>query len=210
MATQPVFPIGENYPADESITISSTFGASPGACQIGPETSVTFTNNSTSTINIMFLPNMQPGLPTPPPPVFNNIAALAPGATSAAQTSQNDSITVDYDVIVGNIVYGPYAIQVADGPLYIQMVLSNGEAQCTPGPATIPIGGSVVMSPGDSNSYNIGWKNNVDPFDPAITTADGNVHTEDVGTILTYTYTAKVPAPGGGTTSGGGTIHVSS
>ena len=74
MAAARVFPMGETV---QTITINSSFVASPQAIIYGLGTTVEFTNNSGVAININFVPN------PPGPTLFTNIANLANGASSS-------------------------------------------------------------------------------------------------------------------------------
>jgi len=212
MATQRVIPIEEDtYPAKE-ITIqlvNNNYVPTPRACKIAgsEQQSVTFTNNSGAPVNITFEPN--PITPT----VFNDILNLANNSSSGPWPPQVADGTVNYFVnpVGGNSVE-PYAIQVGIGPMKIQVVYNSalGLAKCTPDPVAIPYAGTLEMDAGDSNSYSVTWKNNIDPFAPTnpLTTVDNTPHTEDVAALLTYTYTVQKTSPQEGTGNGGGRVKV--
>jgi|CZKY01.1.fsa_nt_gi hypothetical protein len=214
MATQRVIPIEEDtYPAQE-ITIqlvNNNYVPTPQACKIygSQQQSVTFINNSGATVNITFEPN--PITPT----VFNDILNLANNTSSGPWSPLVADGTVNYFVnpAGGNSVQ-PYAIQVGIGPMKIQVVYDSalGLAKCTPDPVAIPYAGTLEMDAGDSNSYSVTWKNNIDPFAPTnpLTTVDNTPHTEDVAALLTYTFSVQKtpPSPKEGTGRGGGKVIV--
>ena len=110
-----VIPYEDNVVAP-NINITPT-GASPEGCflqQTGQ--TITFTNNSGVSIDITFVPN--PVLPNQV--VFNDILGLSPPPpnNTNTQTPQVANGSVNYNVNIGGTKYGPYAIQVGNGPFW--------------------------------------------------------------------------------------------
>jgi hypothetical protein len=212
MATARVIPRQEIV---QVINIDSTFTASPKAVIIAAGTEVNFTNNSGATINITFEPN------PPGPALFVNTPNLAPG-TIDGQTPQPANGSVNYYVnVVGGASHGPYAIQVGNGPLYIQVTYNNatGQGICTPDQPVIPYLGYLEMISNDYN-YSVSWPTSFgDPFTPLLTSigigAPNNTPHKETSNLADYKYTVTklgatklgVAAAGGG---GGGTIKVKS
>src|ERR1700691_6119427 len=136
MAAARVFPMGEEV---QTISINSSFVASPQAIIYGIGTTVEFTNNSGVAININFVPN-PPGYT-----LFTNVANLANGASNS-QGPINTQGAANYYVNAGGTNYGPYAIQVGNGSLWIQVTDVNSVGQGVPGAAVIPAGGGLQMN----------------------------------------------------------------
>lgn len=126
--------------------------------------SITFTNNSGSAVDIRFEPNPVYSNVI----VFNDIVGLSSNHTNT-QTPQVANGSVNYHVVVGATRYGPYAIQVGSGPLYIQLSYDSaiGKIVSTPDSPAIPAGGTVEMVSADL-TYNVSWSSG-DPFTPALT-----------------------------------------
>ena len=207
MSAARVIPMEETA---QVITIDSTFAASPKAVIIPAGQPVGFTNNSGATITIQFEPN------PPGPTLFTNVPPLANGATNS-QTPQaaNGNGAVNYYVVdPGGTQHGPYAIQVGNGPLYIQVTYSQalGAGQCTPSPAVIPYQGYLEMISNDYN-YSVNWPTSFgDPFTPALTSigigASNNSPHKEIANLADYNYTLTKTGIGAGTGSGGGTVRV--
>jgi hypothetical protein len=189
----------------QTITIGTTFEASPKGCTIAPPgtLSITFTNNSGAPISIQFETN--PVYPNQI--VFNNISNLANG-TSNTQQPQVANATVNYYVTSGATSHGPYAIQVGIGPMYVQVTYDNakGAGQCTPDPIAIPPGGTLEMVSTDY-TYSVGWPTS-DPFTPPLQwiyagVANNTPHTAN-NSVADYSYTVtkypqlKLAGSGGG------------
>jgi len=202
MATARIMPKIESV---EVITIDSTFTPSPQGVILSSGTPVEFVNNSGATINITFNAN------APGPKLFDNITNLLNQNTSAQQQPQAVNGSVNYTITaVGGSTYGPFAIQVGGGPLYVQITYTAGAGFSTPDPAVIPVGGTLEMVNLDPHSYGVGWGGGNNPFSPALNqvgrAAGNSAHTSNVG-AGTYTYTLTTdhnPAAG----SGGGKIKV--
>ena len=114
--------------------------------EIGNTDSIEFTNNAPFPISIRF--TISGGV------VFNNIATLAPSATSQTQTPQQSNITVNYTITNLNNtsqVSTPYGIEVGSGPLRINI----SSAQPTPKVISIPTGGEIQFN--SDARYNIVW-----------------------------------------------------
>jgi hypothetical protein len=148
----------------QNITISGTGLATPGAVAVANGQQVTFTNNSGSQINIVFVPDpVHTGVS-----VFNNVNGLSPTSpnNTNTQTPQVNDRTVNYNVVIGGNTYGPYAIQVGSGPIYVSVTGSN----TTPSLVVIPTNGWVEFVATDSN-YTVSWQASTgDPFYPPVTT----------------------------------------
>ena len=175
----------------------STLTVSPQALVVGATDEVNFSNspNSTATITITFAAN-PPGVANPPGPVqFPNIS-LTPGQT-IGMVPLHPNGSVNYTVSVnGATVEETYAIQVGNGPLYVQITDSNS----TPDPAVIPLGGTLEMYSTDGNTYNLTWPATGNPFPkpaPGLTTvnhsvASNIVYTESKNKVATYEYNFPV------------------
>ena len=102
--------------------------------------------------------------------------------------------------VVGGPSFGPYAIQVGAGPMFIEITASDSE----PDPILVPKGGTLQMFSNDNNTYLIGWPN-FNPF-PGLTQANpgvtNNIAYTQVGPALGYGYSISIKgqeAPGKGT-----------
>jgi plastocyanin len=209
---EPAMSAARHLPMNEvvqTITIDSTLTPTPQAVKVAPGTEIEFVNNSGDTINITFNAN-PPGSPPPNAQVlFNNTANIGPGESDTLTPLLSNGSTNYMVNVVGGSSYGPFAIQVGNGPLYVQVTYdsTNNVAMCDPGTVVIPVGGALQMINTDSNSYNIGWGGITNPFNPALTTVGGNqgnsIH-QGTASAGTYTYTAgkvsagEVPGVGGG------------
>ncbi|MGA2966153.1 MAG: hypothetical protein ABSD64_08065 [Terriglobales bacterium] len=199
----------------QTISIDSTFTPTPQAVKVLTGTEIEFVNNSGSTINITFNPN-PPGSPPPAAQLlFSPIGNISPGGSSTPQSPQSANGSTNYMVnMVGGASYGPFAIQVGNGPLYIQVNYSNNAASCNPGEVVIPVGGQLQMVNTDSNSYSVGWGPGItNPFNPALTSVGGQqgnaIHQATAG-AGTYTYTATKTSTNEVPSSGGGKIIIKS
>jgi hypothetical protein len=206
MATQRVIPIEvDSYPA-KVITINPGYVPTPQACKIAgsAQQEVTFTNNSGATIDIRF-----DGIPVIGN-VFSDITGLTDGNSSDPQLPQVANGTANYRVYVGGVKQagGPYAIQVGNGPMYIQVTNVATGPMTNPDPVAIPYGGTLEMLPGDAHTYGVSWKNNLDPFTPPITKVDSTPHTEQLSAIADYKYTVTKTEIKFGTGNGGGTVKI--
>src|SRR5437879_11825005 len=93
--------------ADQPVNINPQGQANPPGCTIENGQNVTFTNNSGSTISILFA---QTAISTQT--VFNDINNLAPGSNHTEAPLVRD-ITVNYNVSMdGKRPYEPFAIEV--------------------------------------------------------------------------------------------------
>jgi hypothetical protein len=166
---------------------------------------VTFANSASSTapINITFNSN-PPVVTNPPGPVlFNNTPNLQPGIGDEQQPQAPNGSVNYYVNVVGGPSFGPYAIQVGAGPMYIEITSLNSE----PDPILIPKGGTLQMYSNDNNTYDIGWPS-FNPF-PGLTqanpgAANNNPYTQS-GPAQNYAYSVSVNGQDG---PGGGTIKV--
>jgi hypothetical protein len=164
----------DDNPAPQVITIPSSGVISPLTYIIANGQPVTFTNNSTSMINVVFEPDAFGVV------VFNNVSGLNPNASNTL-TPQANNRTVNFNTD-GSANY-PYALQVGAGPMYIKVTASL----CTPDPAIIPLGGTIEMISTDVN-YSVKWDaSNGDPFTPAL----AEIYTS--GNPLTVPHTAYLP-----------------
>ena len=210
MAAARVFPMGE---AVQTITINSSFVASPQAIIYGLGTTVEFINNSGVAINITFVAN------PPGPTLFSNITNLANGASSS-QGPINVSGSANYYVNVGATNYGPYAIQVGNGSLWVQVTSLDGVGQCVPAVAVIPVQGGLQMNSTDV-TYDVDCEGvSGDPLSPVLQNVykgmSSNVmHTAKPGATGSFTYTVATQPPSkprlsGVPGSGGGTVKIQS
>lgn len=191
-----------------SITYAnSTLTVSPQGIIIAPGEQVSFANSGSSQAPIGVTFSANPPGPPAGSTLFTNITNLQPGSTQP-QTAPNSNGSVNYMVTAGATSYGPFAIQVGNGPLYIQVTNSN----CLPDPAVIPPRGKLAMFSADSgnDSYNVNWTGtNGDPFTPPIQTAvsgmQNNVVSVGTPTLGQYTYkVTRAPIEG----NGGGKVIV--
>jgi hypothetical protein len=187
----------------QNITISGTGLATPQAVPIANGQQVTFTNSSGSPINIVFVADpAHTGVS-----VFNNVSGLSPTApnNTNTQTPQVNDRTVNYNVVIGGNTYGPYAIQVGSGPIYISVTGSN----TTPDPVVIPTNGWVEFFATDTN-YTVTWQASTgDPFYPPITSiavgvGNNSPHQAKLAPN-SFPYTLRVGLADG---NGGGTVKV--
>jgi hypothetical protein len=214
MATKRVTPIDEDFAQAQNISINAAFQASPRACIILASQQITFTNASGSTVSITFVPNSV----NPQQKIFGDIQSLQSGPSpSAPQTpnAPNGNGSVNYHINAGGKSYGPFGIQVGDGPLIVFLTLSGSNITCTPDPVAIPpydstlgIAGTIEFVPDNiSNNYSIGWPGG-DPFTPPITYPDSQPHGDGATTLpADYSYTVNTPNPKQGG-SGAGTVKL--
>lgn len=200
----------------QSITIDNTYTATPKAVRIPPLQAgqqVSFTNNSGTSVLISFEPN------PPGPTMFVEIPNLANGATNT-QTPSVDVYgngAVNYYIYdANNNAHGPYAIEIGNGPLYVQVTWSQamGAGLCTPDPAVVPYLGHLEVYSNDYN-YNVGWPTSFgDPFTPRLNSvAPGSANNSPVQetanfNLYKYTVTKNPPNPKEGTGNGGGKVIV--
>jgi hypothetical protein len=213
MATQRV--IYENVDLPKSISINSAFQASPAGCIIQSTQTISFSNASGSTVAIRFVANPV----NPNPPVFNDIPNLpSNNLPSPAQSPNvsNGNGSVNFNVVANGVPYGPFAIQIGQGPLQVLISMGSGDKiNVTPPTFAIPaydstqqIAGTVEMIPDNAaNDYSIGWLNG-DPFQPPLTAPDSAPHGDTNTTpVKDYGFTVSSPDPKEGG-SGGGTVKV--
>ncbi|HLX85468.1 MAG TPA: hypothetical protein VKR59_16315 [Terriglobales bacterium] len=196
-----------------TIAIDGTNTAHPQAVRIagGPNQQITFTNNSGGTISIQFEPN------PPGPTMFSNIIGLANGATDTqtANVDLNGNGAVNYYVYdANNNPYGPFGIEIGNGPLYVSVTYNAAKVagQCTPDPIALPSSAHLVMYSTDYN-YTVKWPTSFgDPFSPLLTSvvpgAPNNSPVQEVANLQSYSYTVKSTNPVLGTGNGGGRVIV--
>jgi hypothetical protein len=192
MATQRVI-----TPAAQPVNINPQGQANPAGCQIEDGQTVTFNNNSGSTISIVFARTA-----ITDHKVFDDIVNLANNA-SDSQIPQVASITVNYTVTMGGPPSEPFAIEVGTGPLEISVTGTNP----TPVIAAIPPNGEVQFTATDYQC-DIHWQDR-DPFTPPLNNvyvgqSNNQVGEEhgNSGKSFNYTLTessAAHPVDGGGT-----------
>jgi len=212
MATQRITPIDEDFAQAQNISITPAFQASPRACIILASQSVTFTNGSGSPVSITFVPNSV----NPQLKIFNDIPNLQSGpAPSQPQAPNATNGSVNYYVNANGNSYGPFGIQVGNGPMVVYLTLSGSTITCTPNPVAVPpyssslgIAGTLEFVPDNiNNNYSIAWPGG-DPFTPPITAPDSQPHSDNPTSLPNdYGYTVTTPSPeeGGG---GGGTVKL--
>ncbi len=195
------------------IAIDATNTAHPQAVRIagGPNQQITFTNNSGGTISIQFVPN------PPGPTMFTNITGLANGMTDTqtANVDLNGNGAVNYYVYdANNNPYGPFGIEIGNGPLYVSVTYSAAKlaGQCTPDPIALAPNAHMVMYSTDYN-YTVKWPTSFgDPFSPHLISvvpgAPNNSAVQEVANLQSYSYTVKSTNPALGTGNGGGKVIV--
>lgn len=216
MATQRAFPI-EDLGSQQTIAINGSYQPSPSACIILASQTVSFTNSSGSPVAIRFVPN--PVNPTAPP-VFTDIPNLPSNNLPSPPQSPNVSNgngSVNYNIIANGKSYGPFAIQVGNGPLQVSITTISGNINVTPQMFTIPaynnalqIAGTVALVP-DNNQYTVAWPGG-DPLQPPLTSADSQPHGDTNSSAVgdyQFTVTLKQLKPTLGT-GGGGTVRIKS
>ena len=175
---------------------------------------ITFTNGSSQdSITITFNPNpLGPPL-GPGPTLFNNMT-LGPGA-SQTQTAPSSDGSVNYNVTVNGVSYGPYVIQVGpNGVMVVQLSTSASGTVYNPPDVAIPLhsatgGGGLSIQP---TGFNISW-NPTDPLSPGLPRSGGGSQSGPNILSGTYPYSASASAPhhqkalGGG---GGGRVIIRS
>lgn len=195
MSAARVIPMSQSV----SITIDNNFNVTPQGIIVQPGDQINFQNNSDVCINIQFEPN------PPGEAVYPNMNLPVGAQSSNSFTAPAYDASANYSVYVGTAQQpgGPYALQVGVGPLYVQVTYVNGEGQCSPETAAIPVGGKLRMVETDHHSYNVGWQGK-NPFNPPLGTVGSHKATASAGTY-TYSVSEGGPTLGGG---GGGTIIV--
>lgn len=122
--------------ANQTININSNAKAAPPNQSIGSQDTVTFKNNDSNDAATMTFLGAGAS-------VFGfGSVTIAAGASSSPLTPTR-SATVDYTVSVGNNSGGPFAIQVGNGALEIDIVTVNGDVNLPN--AEIPSNGSVFF-----------------------------------------------------------------
>jgi len=133
----------------------------------------------------------------------------------------------DYDAAANYYIYvgtvnqnpnDPYAIQVGNGPLYVQVTWSPslGAGQTNPDPVAIPPQGNLQMYSADTTSYNVTWPNTGDPFTlpqnltQVVPVVANNLNYTATSGVATYKFTLlkKSPSRTLGSGNGGGTVKV--
>jgi hypothetical protein len=142
--------------ADQPVNINPQGQANPAGCSIENGQNVTFTNNSGSTISILFAQTA-----ISKQTVFNDINNLAPGA-NYTEAPLVPNITVNYNVSMGGQTGEPFAIEVGAGPLEISVTGTNP----TPAAGAIPPNGEIQFTATDYKC-NISWPDG-DPFNPRL------------------------------------------
>jgi hypothetical protein len=182
-----------------TITIDNNFNVTPQGVIVQPGDQVNYQNNSDVCINIQFEPN------PPGEAVYPNMNLPVGAKSSKGFTAPSYDASANYSIYVGTAQQpgGPYALQVGVGPLYIQVTYVNGEGQCSPETAAIPVEGKLRMVETDHHSYSVGWQGGKNPFQPPL----GTVGSHKAASAGTYEYSVAEGGPvlGGG---GGGTIIV--
>jgi hypothetical protein len=142
--------------SDQPVNVNPQGQANPAGCSIQNGQNVTFANNATSPISVLFAQT-----DISKQKVFNDINNLAPGS-QYTEAPLVPNITVNYSISMGGQPYGPFAIEVGAGPLEISVTGTNP----TPGAATIPPNGEVQFTATDYKC-NLSWPDG-DPFNPRL------------------------------------------
>ncbi len=151
MATARVFTA-----ADQPVNINPQGQANPAGCLIENGQNVTFTNNSGSTISILFAQTA-----ISKQTVFNDINNLAPGSNHTEAPLVRD-ITVNYNVSMDGRTGKPFAIEVGAGPLEISVT----DTKPTPKVGAIPPNGEIQFTATDFQC-DITWLDG-DPLNPQL------------------------------------------
>ncbi len=196
MATARVFTA-----ADQPVNINPQGQANPAGCLIENGQNVTFTNNSGSTISILFAQTA-----ISKKKVFDDINNLAPGSNHTEAPLVRD-ITVNYNVSMdGKPPYGPFAIEVGAGPLEISVTGTNP----TPDMATIPRNGEIQFNATDYKC-DITWLDG-DPLDPQLNSVfvgqSNNPVVHEHGNVVKDFRYELTKSSQLNTVDGGGTIKV--
>jgi len=185
------------------ISIDATYTPSPQGLIVQPGDQVSFFNDVGAGVSITIYcqpnpPAAQLPYTTTPPNQVIQIGPISYGSSSGF-TAPNVNSAMNYFVYASGVQQtGPFSIQVANGPLWVQV--NNGS---WPDNVGIPVGGTLAMLSQTSQSYGLTWQ----PSDPFTTPLDtvgptGNSpHTASANALGTYAYssTPKLGArPGGG------------
>lgn len=183
--------------SDQPVNVNPQGQANPAGCSIQNGQNVTFTNNATSPISILFAQTA-----ISKQTVFNDIINLAPGSQHT-EAPLVPNITVNYNISMGGQTSKPFAIEVGAGPLEISVTDTNP----TPYESTIPPNGKIQFTATD-HKCNLSWPGG-DPFNPHLDYAFvGQSHNQvgqehgNSGKIFRYEVTRSAdlnPVDGGGT-----------
>jgi len=208
MATQRVTPFPENV-ADQSISIGyvgGNFVPSVAACTIlgNGQQNVAFSNTTGTTVSINFVPDPVNSSRV----VFNDIPNLVSGAPATILTPLVSNGSANYYINVGSDTYGPFAIQVGIGPLYVAVSTNaTGGIDVNPGTVRIPSGGAweLYKNPSDTHTYNVSWPNITAPPFPNFTVDNTPRNAAQNGS---FDYKVKPPVFNETIGHGGGTVRV--
>jgi hypothetical protein len=150
MATQPITPQEDLQNQQLVFTyINNQLTVSSPGLIVNQGDTVNFSNSQSSTTSLVitFLAGPQPPNINPIPAPFQNVN-VAPGASNPQQAPMSD-VSVNYSVNAGGQTFGPYAIQVGVGPVYVE--LTNSAPNQTH--VAIPEGGWLEMFSTDVTYY---------------------------------------------------------
>jgi hypothetical protein len=142
--------------SDQPVNVNPQGQANPAGCSIQNGQNVTFTNNATSPISILFAQTA-----ISKQTVFNDIINLATGSQHT-EAPLVPNITVNYNISMGGQTSEPFAIEVGAGPLEISVTGTNP----TPVEAIIPPNGEIQFTATDYKC-NLSWPDG-NPFNPKL------------------------------------------
>jgi hypothetical protein len=200
---------GVNFTYSGGSTITNS---NPSFKGVSAGDTVNFSNDPSSTATIVITFAANPPVVTNPPgaPLFNvSSITLNPGDVSPQTVlSTTTDGSVNYSLSVNGVqVGGPYAIQVGNGPLYVEITNSDSE----PDPIMVPYQGTLTMFSNDpTTTYSIHWPT-TNPF-PGLTEAlpgatNNNAYTQVGPKGQSYGYRIGIKFQDG---PGGGTIRIGS
>lgn len=159
-----------NAVVTHTITIGANFVPSSAGIVVGYGDNVYFQNNSGSDITIQFLAN------PPGTALFLNMTLPVSNGTSGGFQVPAVDCAANYNILVNNVAQNtlPYVIQVGNGPMYVLVTGSLGDANFNPGTVAVPLG-NVTTGMGklevQSQVPNVVFPVSfgTDPFNPGIT-----------------------------------------
>ena len=194
-----------------TINVGANFATSPQGIVVGYGDTVNFANNSGSDITIQFLSN------SPGTAVYPNMSLPVPNGNPNGPvgfTAPNVDCAANYNILVNGVAQNalPYVIQVGNGPMYVLVTGSIGNADYTPGTVAVPLGNITtgmgkleIQSQVPNVVFPVAWGN--DPFNPGITQS-GPAQPVKAGTTPgQYNYSSG-PSPHA--RAGGGTVIIRS
>ncbi len=195
-----------NLPLSEAITwditVDDTYTPSKQGVVVNQGDQITFYNNSGVDITIEFQPNVSNGQNQTP--VYAPMSLPVSDGDDNSFTAPRANCAANYyiynaDVTPPALLSGPFVIQVGSGPMYVSIAGSISNPTYSPQTVAVPLGtilppglGKLQMNSNVPNTvFGIGWTNNNDPFDPAISSTGSAPHPVDPSASVTsYSYAA--------------------